>query len=37
MNSSEVIKFSKEKKCLFVGLKFNDLPGTWLTSVSYQE
>jgi len=36
MNSAEVIKFAKEKECKFVDLKFIDLPGTCLTSMSYQ-
>ena len=36
MNSSEVIKFAEENKCLFVDLKFIDAPGTRLTSMSYQ-
>ncbi len=36
MNSAEVIKFAEENECKFVDLKFIDLPGTWLTSMSYQ-
>ena len=36
MNFAEVIKFVKANEYKFADLKFIDLPGTCLTSMSYQ-